>query len=92
MFLRNRLFLIINAENLTICKFAMFCDISKKTLYQFRQQIIMTLPDIDLLKIARNPRFNKYTLWMMTNKTAASSGQIDPALFPLRSPKQSINQ
>lgn len=53
---------------------------------------VNTLPDTELLKITNHPRFNKYTLWMMTNKTAVSAGQIDPALFPVCREEQFINR
>lgn len=33
-----------------------------------------------LLKITQHPRFAKYTLWLMTDKTAPQAGQIAPAL------------
>ncbi|MES4611022.1 MAG: helix-turn-helix domain-containing protein [Ewingella sp.] len=35
-----------------------------------------------LLKITQHPRFEKYTLWLMTDKTMESAGQISPALSP----------
>jgi hypothetical protein len=34
-----------------------------------------------LLKITQHPRFAKYTLWLMTDKTAPEAGQIAPALL-----------
>lgn len=83
MNLRNRLILIIKAENLTINNFSKICKIPLKTMFKLKNRIIDTLPDNELIKITNNPRFNKYTLWMMLNKTATSSGQIDPALFPV---------
>ncbi|TLU69569.1 transcriptional regulator [Enterobacter sp. MF024] len=91
MSLRKRLFLIINTENLTIKDFAGICSIPLKTLENFMNRRVDALPDIELLKITGHPRFNKYTLWMMTNKTALSSGQIDPAIFPLCPDEQFIN-
>jgi transcriptional regulator with XRE-family HTH domain len=33
-----------------------------------------------LLKITQHSRFAKYTLWLMTDKTAPQAGQIAPAL------------
>ncbi|WP_210452323.1 helix-turn-helix domain-containing protein [Pantoea ananatis] len=33
-----------------------------------------------LERIARTARFKKYTLWLMTDKTAEAAGQISPAL------------
>ena len=35
-----------------------------------------------LLKITQNPRFEKYTLWLMTGKSSEAAGQISPALSP----------
>lgn len=33
-----------------------------------------------LVKYTTHPRFEKYALWLMTDKTAPESGQIAPAL------------
>ncbi|HBV6966011.1 TPA: helix-turn-helix transcriptional regulator [Klebsiella pneumoniae] len=33
-----------------------------------------------LIKYTGHPRFQKYTLWLMTDKTAPQAGQIAPAL------------
>ncbi len=33
-----------------------------------------------LSKITQHPRLQKYTLWLMTDKTAPQAGQIAPAL------------
>ncbi|HDL7645903.1 helix-turn-helix domain-containing protein [Yersinia enterocolitica] len=33
-----------------------------------------------LMKLTQHPLFEKYTLWLMTNKTAPESGQIAPSL------------
>ncbi|PLM07315.1 transcriptional regulator, partial [Klebsiella pneumoniae] len=33
-----------------------------------------------LSKITQHARFQKYTLWLMTDKTAPQAGQIAPAL------------
>lgn len=35
-----------------------------------------------LLKITQHPRFEKYTMWLMTDKTLEAAGQISPALSP----------
>lgn len=35
-----------------------------------------------LLKITQHPRFEKYTLWLMTGKTSEAVGQVSPALSP----------
>lgn len=35
-----------------------------------------------LLKITQHPRFEKYTLWLMTDSIAPESGQIAPVLSP----------
>ena len=33
-----------------------------------------------LMKLTQHPLFEKYTLWLMTDKTAPQAGQIAPAL------------
>ncbi|EIM9692434.1 TPA: helix-turn-helix transcriptional regulator [Kluyvera ascorbata F0526] len=35
-----------------------------------------------LSKITEHPRFQKYTLWLMTGTTAPQAGQIAPTLSP----------
>ncbi len=35
-----------------------------------------------LVKITQHPRFEKYTMWLMTDKTLEAAGQISPALSP----------
>ncbi|MDQ9126903.1 helix-turn-helix transcriptional regulator [Serratia fonticola] len=35
-----------------------------------------------LLKITQHPRFEKYALWLMTDKTSEAAGQISPVLSP----------
>lgn len=34
------------------------------------------------MKITSNPRFKKYTMWLMTGDVAPEIGQISPALSP----------
>ncbi|MDU1197009.1 helix-turn-helix transcriptional regulator [Kluyvera ascorbata] len=34
---------------------------------------------ITLQKLTQHPRFEKYTLWLMTDKTAPQAGQVSPA-------------
>lgn len=33
-----------------------------------------------IVKITQHPRFEKYTLWLMTDKAAPESGQIAPSI------------
>ncbi|PHM38556.1 helix-turn-helix domain-containing protein [Xenorhabdus innexi] len=35
-----------------------------------------------LMKITNHPKFEKYTLWLLTDKIAPESGQISPTLSP----------
>lgn len=35
-----------------------------------------------LLKITQHPRFEKYTTWLMNDKTNEAAGQISPSLSP----------
>lgn len=39
------------------------------------------IPSTDIsMKLLQHPKFQKYTLWFMTDETAPESGQIAPAL------------
>ncbi|WP_336195371.1 helix-turn-helix transcriptional regulator [Hafnia paralvei] len=33
-------------------------------------------------KVINHPRFEKYMMWLMSNKTSEAAGQISPALSP----------
>ncbi|OSN02940.1 transcriptional regulator [Lonsdalea britannica] len=70
---------IRNAENLSQSQFAVITGISISTL----KKVEAGYHDpgwLLLSKITQHPQFQKYTLWLMTDKTAPAAGQIAPAL------------
>lgn len=69
------------AEGLTQASFAQMLDIGLGTVknYEVGQKDV-GLSVVD--KVSNHPRFEKYTLWLMTDKTAPAAGQIAPPLSP----------
>lgn len=69
------------AEGLTQARFAEVTGIGLSSIRNYEtNQKDVGLGIIDsILKI---PRFEKYTLWLMTGKTAPAAGQISPTLSP----------
>lgn len=65
-------------EGLSQLELAQLIDISKGTLQNYEQGKNL-LSEINLMKITNHPQLFKYTLWLMTGKTAPESGQICPA-------------
>lgn len=70
---------IRSAENLSQSQFAVITEISVSTLKKVEAGYHDPGWAI-LSKITQHPRFQKYTLWLMTDKTAPEAGQIAPAL------------
>lgn len=69
------------AEGLTQPAFAELLGIGLSTVKNYETgQKDAGLAIID--KVANHPRFEKYTLWLMTDKTAPAAGQIAPPLSP----------
>lgn len=65
-------------ESISQTEFAQLIDISVSTVRAYEQNI--NIPDgKSLEKITNHPQLFKYTLWLMTGKTAPESGQICPA-------------
>ncbi|HIH5600171.1 TPA: helix-turn-helix domain-containing protein [Serratia marcescens] len=61
-----------------------FCDItgiSISTVKKYETGLIEP-GGVTLMKITSNPRFKKYTMWLMTGDVAPEIGQISPALSP----------
>ncbi|AIK16092.1 phage repressor protein C [Pectobacterium atrosepticum] len=70
---------IRSAEHLSQSQFAVITEISVSTLKKVEAGYHDPGWTI-LSKITQHPRFQKYTLWLMTDKTAPEAGQIAPAL------------
>ncbi|MDC9588577.1 helix-turn-helix transcriptional regulator [Xenorhabdus sp. XENO-10] len=72
---------IRKAEGLTQIKFCELTDIPLSTLKNYEGD--HSSPGLStILQITNHPKFEKYTLWLMTDKTAPESGQISPTLSP----------
>ncbi|HGJ5865989.1 helix-turn-helix domain-containing protein [Arsenophonus nasoniae] len=66
------------AEGLTQIQFCKIIELSENTLQKYESGAYEP-SGINLVKLTQNPRFEKYTLWLMTGKTAPEAGQIEPA-------------
>ncbi|HEI6739510.1 TPA: helix-turn-helix transcriptional regulator [Yersinia enterocolitica] len=75
----EKILLIRKAENLSRREMSEITGISANNLKNY-ESIGRQIPGDYLATILENPRFEKYTLWLMTNKTAPESGQIAPSL------------
>lgn len=70
--------MIREAEGFSQEGFARELDIHVGTLRQWEQGRRTNPKSSDLNKITNHPRFQKYTLWLMTGTTAPEAGQISP--------------
>ncbi|QRG80205.1 DNA-binding transcriptional regulator [Citrobacter sp. R56] len=69
------------AEGITQADFAKMMEIGLGTVRNYESgQREAGMGIID--KVVNHPRFTKYTLWLMTDKTAPAAGQIAPSLSP----------
>lgn len=73
---------IREAENLTREEFAEITGIPVPTMKRYETGRIANVGSDTLSKITQHPRFEKYTLWLMTGKEMPEVGQISPALSP----------
>lgn len=69
---------IREAEGLTLAEFSIITGIRLDTLVKIELNGPGYLSYSALLQISRNPRFTKYTLWLMTGRTQPEHGQIAP--------------
>ncbi|KMW71185.1 repressor [Photorhabdus luminescens subsp. luminescens] len=77
----KKLKLIRKAEGLTQVAFAKELGVGLSTVKNYetgRREAGLSIID----KITNHPRFEKYTMWLMSNKTLEMAGQISPALSP----------
>lgn len=69
------------AEGITQAAFAEMMEIGLGTVRNYESgQREAGMGIID--KVVNHPQFAKYTLWLMTDKTAPAAGQIAPTLSP----------
>ncbi|EAB9751149.1 helix-turn-helix domain-containing protein [Salmonella enterica] len=71
---------IRDAEKLTRLQFFEMTGIPAGTQKYYETGRVESIGSDILLKITQHPCFSKYTLWLMTGKTAPQAGQIAPAL------------
>ncbi|WP_437127747.1 helix-turn-helix domain-containing protein [Rahnella aceris] len=77
----EKLKLIRKAEGLTQAAFAEELGLGLSTVKNYETgQREVGLSIID--KVTNHPRFEKYMMWLMSNKTLEIAGQISPALSP----------
>ena len=73
---------IREAEGLTREELAELTGIPVPTMKRYETGRIANIGSETLTKYTQNPRFTKYSLWLMTDQIAPESGQISPALSP----------
>lgn len=73
---------IRDAERLTREQFADLTGIPAGTQKYYETGRVDSIGSDTLLKITLHPRFSKYTLWLMSDVTNESAGQIAPPLSP----------
>lgn len=74
----KRIALIRSTEGLSQHEFCQLTDLNLGSLRKWEQGQRASINSTELQKITKHPRFEKYTLWLMTDKTAPEAGQISP--------------
>lgn len=73
---------IRDCEGLTREEFASLTGIPAGTQKGYEMGRRESIGSEILMKITQHPRFEKYSLWLMTDKTSEAAGQISPILSP----------
>lgn len=71
---------IRQAEGLTQVQLADLSGVPRSTINKLDAGINSNMKAQTLQKIAVLPQFEKYALWLLTDKTAPANGQISPAI------------
>lgn len=79
--LGDKIRLIREAEGINRKELSELLGISYGTLNNYETKGIQ-LTESSIVKFTNHPRFEKYTLWLLTGKTNESIGQISPSLSP----------
>lgn len=79
--LGEKIRLIREAEGLNRKELSELLDIPYGTLNNYETKGIQLTED-PILKFINHPRFEKYALWFLTDKTNELAGQISPTLSP----------
>lgn len=82
---------IRKAESLSQAEFCEITGVSISTIKKYETGILEPGGGT-LMKITNNPRFKKYTMWLMTDEAAPEINQISPALSPDGQKNTSTNQ
>ncbi|MGP3001413.1 helix-turn-helix domain-containing protein [Serratia bockelmannii] len=77
----EKLLQIRKAEGLTQKVFAELAGVALSTVKNYETGHQRARSEI-AEKVLNVPKFQKYTLWLMTDKTAPAAGQISPPLSP----------
>lgn len=72
---------IREVEGLSQEDFAVEIGMKYQTLRKYETGRTTSIGSEQLSKITTHPRFEKYTLWLMTGKTETDVGQISPEMF-----------
>lgn len=72
----NRIKIVRRAEGLTQPEFCKLTGLKMSTLTSYELGTTKTIPSNQLEKITTNKRLFKYSLWLVTGKTAPKCGQI----------------
>ncbi|HHR6031341.1 helix-turn-helix transcriptional regulator [Providencia alcalifaciens] len=79
--LGDKIRLIRESEGLNRKELSELLGISYGTLNNYETKGIQ-LTESSIVKFTNHPRFEKYTLWLLTGKTNEEIGQISPTLSP----------
>lgn len=72
---------IRKAEGMTQKQFSELCKLAIGTVKSYETGHQLARTEV-VERVIDVPQFEKYTLWLMTGKTAISAGQISPTLSP----------
>ena len=79
--LGEKIRLIREAEGVTRTQLAEMLEIPYPSITNYEMKGIQVTEKF-MVSFTNHPRFQKYTLWLMTGKTAPSAGQVSPPLSP----------
>lgn len=79
--IEEKIFMVRKAEGLSRRELSELTGISASNLKNY-ELLGRLIPAETLSLILEHPRFEKYTMWIMTGKTNEALGQISPTLSP----------
>lgn len=68
------------AEGLGLSELSKLLDLSEKMIHEYESGAL-ELDGTTMLKYTNHPRFEKYTLWLMSDQTFPASGQVAPVVL-----------